>query len=309
MTEQYRASFDAAVAFSNGGGLEATGFRVDIPGPEVSEGDIAALFVASLGLLMTESVTLRNVQIVDEPHKGTRGGPSDLALRRVPSSPVRSFVELSHVIRAGETTYPGLPVPEIAPHLTREASRDLYANGTEFAIDRISMVGNTGTYLDSPFHRYPTGADLAGLPLTKLVDLPIVVVRTDGSGVRGVDVGHLAPFHVDGCAVLLHTGGDRNWGKPSYTQDSPYLTEMGARWLVDHGAALVGIDSVNIDDISGGGTRPAHSLLLAAGIPIVEHLTGLRDLPAAGGTFTAAPPLIEAFGTFPVRAYATVPVH
>lgn len=285
MTEQYRASFDASVAFSNGGALEATGFRVDIPGPEVSEGDIAALFVASLGLLMTESVTLRNLQIVDEPHKGTRSGPSDPALRRVPSSPVRSFVELSHVIR------------------------DVYANGTEFAIDRISMVGNTGTYLDSPFHRYPTGADLAGLPLTKLVDLPIVVVRTDGSGVRGVDVGHLASFHVDGCAVLLHTGGDRNLGKPSYSQDSPYLTEMGARWLVDHGAALVGIDSVNIDDISGGGTRPAHSLLLAAGIPIVEHLTGLGGVPAAGGTFTAAPPLIEAFGTFPVRAYATVPVH
>lgn len=309
MTQQYRASFDAAVAFSNGGGLQATGFRIDIPGPEVSEDDVAALLVASLGLLMTESVALQDLRIFAESHKGTRGGPSDPALRRVRRSPATHFVELSHVIRAGETTYPGLPVPEIAPHLTREASRGLYAEGTEFAIDRISMVGNTGTYLDSPFHRYPTGADLAGLSLAQLVDLPFVVIRTEGSGVRGVDVGHLAPFQVEGCAVLLHTGGDRGWGQPSYAQDAPYLTEAGARWLVDHGAALVGIDSVNIDDIGGGGTRPAHTVLLAAGIPIVEHLTALGDLPAAGGTFSAAPPLIEAFGTFPVRAYATIPVH
>lgn len=315
MTTQYRASFDATVTFSNGGGLSAEGFRVDIPSRETSTDLIGALFVASLGLLMAESVTLRNVEIVAEPHKGTRGGPSDTAAAgdarrgggRAASAPKR-FVELSHVIRAGETTYPGLPAPETTPHLTREASRSLYAEGTEFAIDRISMVGNTGTYLDSPFHRYADGADLAGVPLTRLVDLPVVVVRTGGSGARAVDVGHLAAFDVSGCAVLLHTGGDRDWAQPSYAVDAPYLTEAGARWLVEHDAALVGIDSVNIDDTSSGGARPAHSLLLAAGIPIVEHLTGLGDVPPHGATFTAAPPLVEAFGTFPVRAYATVPV-
>jgi kynurenine formamidase len=209
------------------------------------------------------------------------------------------------------TTYPGLPGPQITPHLTREASRAVYAPGTEFAIDRISMVGNTGTYLDSPYHRYSDGTDLAGLPLERLADLPAVVVRTVRSGVLGVDVGALADLNVAGRAVLLHTGGDRHWGTPGYAVDAPYLTQAGAAWLVDQGAALVGIDAVNIDDISprAGGARPAHSLLLAAGIPIVEHLTGLAELPPTGARFTAAPPRIAAFGTFPVRAYAAAPAY
>jgi arylformamidase len=219
------------------------------------------------------------------------------------------WVELSHVIEAGLTTYPGLPVPEITPHLTREASREVYAAGTEFAIDRISMVGNTGTYLDSPFHRYADGADLAGLPLERLVDLPVIVVRAVGSGVRGVDVPALENLVVAGHAVLLHTGGDRHWATPEYLVDAPFLTAAGAQWLAQHGAALVGIDAVNIDDVSPGsaGARPAHSLLLAAGIPIVEHLTGLENLPPTGARFTAAPPRVSGFGTFPVRAYASVP--
>jgi kynurenine formamidase len=171
------------------------------------------------------------------------------------------------------------------------------------------MVGNTGTYLDSPFHRYGDGTDLAGLPLERLADLPAVVVRTIGGGVRGVGVGALAALDVAGRAVLLHTGGDRYWAAPQYAVDAPYLTAEGARWLVDHGAALVGIDSIDIDDISrpGPAERPAHSVLLAAGIPIVEHLTGLENLPPTGARFTAAPPRVAAFGTFPVRAYAAVP--
>ncbi|HET6531222.1 MAG TPA: cyclase family protein, partial [Actinoplanes sp.] len=184
-----------------------------------------------------------------------------------------------------------------------------YAEGTEFTIGRISMVSNTGTYLDSPFHRYADGTDLAGLPLERLADLPAVVVRTVGSGARAVDVGALAALDVAGRAVLLHTGGDRRWATPAYAVDAPYLTEAGATWLAEHGAALVGIDAVNIDDISpdGGGRRPAHSILLGAGIPIVEHLTGLEDLPPTGARFTAVPPRVAAFGTFPVRAFATVP--
>ncbi|WP_026556011.1 cyclase family protein [Arthrobacter sp. 35W] len=309
MTTQYRASFDAKITFSNGGGLQAQGFRIDIPDRDTPSDHIGALFVASLGLLMTESVTLENVEVFAEPHKGTRGGPRGPGVAGPVPTAQKRFVELSHVIRAGETTYPGLPAPEVAPHLTREASRDVYADGTEFSIDRIPMVGNTGTYLDAPFHRYAAGLDLAGLPLAQLVDLPVVVVRTAGGGVRAVDIGQLAALEVGGCAVLLHTGGDRDWGKPSYALDAPYLTEAGAQWLVDHRAALVGIDAVNIDDTSSGRSRPAHSLLLAAGIPIVEHLTGLGAVPPNGATFTAAAPLIEAFGTFPVRAYATVPVE
>jgi kynurenine formamidase len=309
----YRAQFDATVIFGNGGGLHAQGFRVDVPGPDTSEAEIAALFVASLSLLMVERVELADVRVIAEPHMGTHGGPSDTTSDAVPVGASTQLVELSHVVTAGMTTYPGLPGPEITPHLTREDSRTVYAPGTEFEIDRISMVGNTGTYLDSPYHRYADGVDLAGLPLEHLVDLPAVIVRTAGSGVRGVDVGALAALDVAGRAVLLHTGGDADWATPAYGEDAPYLTGAGAAWLVEHGARLVGIDAVNIDDVAGASSgtgpkdRPAHTLLLAAGIPVVEHLTGLDQLPPTGARFTAAPPRVAGFGTFPVRAYATVP--
>ena len=303
MTE-YRASFDATVSFANGGGLSVHGFRVDVPSRDIGEDGIAALFVASLGLLMTESVSLSNVEIVAEPHKGTRGGPSDRAPG--PASRGGTLVELSHVIRAGMITYPGLPGPEITPHLTREASRAHYSPGTEFLIGRISLVGNTGTYLDSPYHRYPGGADLAALPLEQTADLPAVVVRVTGTRSRGIDVGALAALDVRGTAVLLHTGDDAGFGTPAYPQDAHFLTEAGAAWLAGHQPALVGIDAASIDDLADG-RRPAHSLLLAAGIPVVEHLTGLGQLPPAGAWFTAAPLRIEGFGTVPVRAFARLP--
>ncbi len=312
MTEQravqaeYRAQFDAVVTFANGGGLRAEGFRVDVPGPDVTSEEVAALFVASLGLLMTERVELANLSVLAEAHKGTRGGPSDR--QAVPGPAPRRIVDLSHPIRHGMVTFPGLPAPEMRPYLTRERSRSLYAPGTEFEIGQIIMVGNTGTYLDSPFHRYQDGTDLAGLPLESCVDLPGVVVRTAGSRSRAVDAGVLAALDVTGRAVLLHTGGDAAWGRPGYAVDAPYLTEDGARWLAEHGARLVGIDSVNIDDTQGGSGRPVHSVLLGAGIPVVEHLTGLGQLPPAGFLFTAAPVPVEAFASFPVRAYATVPV-
>ena len=303
MTE-YRASFDASVSFANGGGLAVHGFRVDVPDPGIGEAGIAALFVASLGLLMTESVELANVEIIAEPHKGTRGGPSDRAA--VPPSRRGPLVELSHVIRAGMITYPGLPGPEITPHLTREASRGRYSPGTEFAIDRISLVGNTGTYLDSPYHRYPGGADLAAVPLERTADLPAVVVRVTGTRQRGIDVGALAALDVRGVAVLLHTGDDARFGSPDYAEGAHFLTEAGAAWLAGQEPALVGIDSINVDNAADG-RRPAHSLLLAAGIPVVEHLTGLGQLPPAGSWFTAAPLRIEGFGTIPVRAFARLP--
>jgi kynurenine formamidase len=306
---EYRAQFDAVVTFSNGGGLRAEGFRVDVPGPEVSEREVADLFVASLNLLMVGSVELSNVSVFAEPHKGTKGGPADRPAG--PESGRTKIVDLSHPITDGLITYPGLPGPEIGPYLTREQSRRQYAPGTEFQIDTISMVGNTGTYLDSPFHRYADGIDLAGLPLESCVDLPAVLARTAGSGTRAVDAGALAALDVAGRAVLLHTGGDAAWGRPDYATDAPYLTEAGARWLAGHGARLVGIDAVNIDDIEddieGGGHRPAHSILLRAGIPVVEHLTGLGELPPTGFRFTAAPIPIVGTGTFATRAYAAVP--
>jgi kynurenine formamidase len=303
MTE-YRASFDASVTFANGGGLTVQGFRVDVPSADVDEAGIAALFVASLGLLMTESVELSNVETFAEPHKGTRGGPSDRPAG--PPSRGGALVELSHVMRAGMITYPGLPGPEITTHLTREASRGHYSPGTEFTIGRISLVGNTGTYLDAPYHRYPGGADLAAIGLERTADLPAVVVRVTGAQRRGIDVGALAALDVRGAAVLLHTGDDARFGSPAYAEDAHFLTEAGAAWLAGQDPALVGIDAVNIDDAADG-RRPAHSLLLAAGIPVVEHLTGLGRLPPLGARFTAAPLRIEGFGTIPVRAFARLP--
>ena len=215
------------------------------------------------------------------------------------------LIELSHVITEHLVTYPGLPGPEFFPHLTREDSRSTYAAGTEFTIDRISMLGNTGTYLDSPFHRYPGGSDLAGLPLHRLADLPTVVGRFVGSA-RGIGAAALAGLEVTGRAVLLHTGWDEYFATPQYAGPAPFLTADGAEYLVSQQVSLVGIDSVNIDDTASGGARPAHSLLLAAGIPVLEHLTHLSDLPDTGARLHAAPPMIAGFGTFPVRAYAVV---
>jgi len=238
MTE-YRASFDAVVRFSNGGDLTARGFRVDVPSAEVDQAAIGALFVASLGLLMTSSVELSNVQILAEAHKGTRGGPSDTSVAAVPRAARGRLVELSHVIRAGLITVPGLPAPEITPHLTREASRAHYGPDTEFAIDRLTLVGNTGTYLDSPFHRYADGTDLSGIPLARTAGVPAVVVRVTGARERGIGVGALAALDVRGKAVLLHTGDDARFGTPAYAEDPHFLTRAAAEWLAARDPALV----------------------------------------------------------------------
>jgi hypothetical protein len=182
---EYRASFDAAIRFSNGGDLTAHRFRTDVPSPDIDQDGIAALFVASLGLLMTESAELSNVKVFAEPHKGTRAGPSDHSGGDLAAG--GRLVELSHVIRAGMITYPGVPGPEITPYLTREASRAQYAPGTEFAFDRLTLVGNTGTWLDdAPYHRYSDGADLSGIPLDRTADLPAVVARVAGAPQRGM---------------------------------------------------------------------------------------------------------------------------
>jgi kynurenine formamidase len=297
---EYRAVFDADVTFLNGGGLQTQGFRLDVPGRGATEADVADLFVRHLGLTMVADVRLRDLHVVAEAHRTPAGRPPA-------AEPGARLVELSHRIDAGMTTYPGLPGPQITAHLTREASRERYAPGVEFAIDRITMLGNTGTYLDSPYHRYAHGADLAALPLAHLADLPTVVVRLTDSTSRGIDPTALAPFDVAGHAVLLHTGWDRHWGTAAYGDPAPFLTERAARYLAQAGARLVGIDSVNIDDATSGGHRPAHSILLDADIPILEHLTNLTDLPVTGARLHAAPPRIARFGTFPVRAYALAP--
>ncbi|MFT4029822.1 MAG: cyclase family protein [Protaetiibacter sp.] len=223
-----------------------------------------------------------------------------------PTAPARRVIDLSHRIRGGLVTYPGLPAPVITPHLTREDSRGHYEPGTEFAMDVITMIGNTGTYLDSPYHRYAEGPDLAGLDLTSLVELPAEVFHLTDLGTRGIPASVLWDRDVRGKAVLLHTGWDRHFGTPAYGVDAPFLAADGVRHLVEQGAALVGIDSLNIDEVVPHGPRPAHTELLGAGIHVVEHLTNLGELPPTGTRFTAAPPAVEGFGTFPVRAFATL---
>ena len=294
---QHRACFDFRIAFTNGGTLAGAGFRLDLPGPEATRAEVSELLIHDLGLTMVGSVELTSLRLVEEAHRGTRRTTAGTAARRC--------VELSHAISHGMTTYPGLPGPEITEHLTREAAEAVYGPGVRFQIGRISMVANTGTYLDSPFHRFDDGADLAAVALDRLAALDGVVVRVAGSDRRAIDVAELAPYDVCRRAVLIHTGWERHWRTPGYGVDAPYLTREATAWLVDQGAALVGIDSVNIDDM-GDRTRPVHTGLLGAGIPIVEHLCGLDQLPVTGFSFHASPPRIERFGTFPVRAYAVI---
>ena len=310
MTE-YRAAFDAQIDFVNGGGLRAEGFRLDVPSADLTEVQVGELLVRHLGLAMVGRVELANLEIVEEAHKGSRGvadSTTDAAAAAAEPAGTRGeLVDLSHTIRAGLVTYPGIPAPTITPHLTREASREHYAPGTEFAIDVITMAGNTGTYLDSPFHRYAEGGDLASLDLATLVGVPAEVFRLTDAANRGIPAEVFLDRELAGTAVLLHTGWSRHFGTPEYGHGSPFLTEAGARHLVDAGVAIVGIDALNIDDTESGGARPAHSILLAAGVHVVEHLTALERVPVRGARFTAVPPRVEGFGTFPVRAFAELP--
>lgn len=215
------------------------------------------------------------------------------------------IIDVSHTIHDGMITYKGLPPPVISDHLSREDARKRYAAGTEFQIGKIEMVANTGTYLDSPFHRYPDGIDLSGLELESVANLSAVVVRlTDHP--RSIGASVFENLELNNKALLIHTGWDRHWRKEEYSSGNhPFLTAAAADLLVAAKVTLVGIDSFNIDDTSGG-ERPVHSKLLAHGIPIVEHLCGLGELPDNGFRFFAVPVKVKGMGSFPVRAFAIV---
>jgi kynurenine formamidase len=217
----------------------------------------------------------------------------------------RRLIDLSHVVADGLVTYPGLPAPVIEDHLSREASRASYAPGTEFHIARITMVANTGTYVDAPSHRYADGADLSRLPLERVADLPGVVVDVRGRAGRDIGPDAFAGVDVSGRAMLVLTGWSRHFGTAAYGVGHPFLTAAAGEHLVREGAALVGIDSLNIDDITDG-SRPVHSTLLAAGIPVTEHLAHLDALPSSGFRFSATPVPVAGMGTFPVRAWAAI---
>ena len=213
------------------------------------------------------------------------------------------IIDLSHVIEEGMVTLKGLPGPHLCDFWTREGSAANYDDGSSFQIGRIDMVANTGTYVDAPFHRFADGQDLSELALESLAALPTIVVRRPFEQGLATDAAAFAGLDIRGKAVLVHSGWDRQWRTESYYQDHPFLTADAATWLADNGAALVGIDSHNIDDTRGR-SRPVHTILLRAGIPICEHLTNLGQLPDSGLLFSAVPPKIKGMGTFPVRAYA-----
>lgn len=216
------------------------------------------------------------------------------------------LIDLSHTVEAGMITYKGLPAPAISDHLSREESRKHYSPGTEFHIGKIEMVANTGTYLDSPFHRYKDGKDLAQLELLSIAYVAGIVIACNDPDQRAIDRRHLEAYDVDSMAVLLHTGWDTHWRTENYWSGRhPFLTADGATHLAERGATLVGIDSYNIDNIDDG-SRPSHSILLAHNIPIVEHLCHLEKLPASGFRFFAIPVKVRRFGTFPVRAFGLV---
>ena len=294
-----RVCFSFEVVFSNGGGIQGQDFRLDIEGNDIDDDALAAFIIQDLRLLMVSEVRILDKRIIEERHKRS----ASVAQAIMASDKRPGFIDLSHTIESGMITYKGLPAPLICDHLSRIDSRDIYADGTEFQIGRIDMVANTGTYVDVPFHRFADGHDLAELALDRVSDVPGVVVRVSGLAQRAIDWHHFAPITCRDRAVLVHTGWDRNWRTDSYFEGHPFLTEKAAIYLRDQGVRLVGIDSLNIDDTSGG-TRLVHSVLLAAGIPIVEHLTHLESLPVDGFRFHAVPPKIACMGTFPVRAHA-----
>jgi kynurenine formamidase len=217
----------------------------------------------------------------------------------------RKLIDVSHDVEAGMITYPGLPAPVVSDYLSREASRGKYAEGTTFQIGRVEMIANTGTYIDAPFHRFDGGIDLSGLPLERLADVEGLVIDATRREGAAINEGYFQGLDMRGRAVLIRAGWDAHWRTPQYGEGAPFVTRGAAELLVEAAPALVGIDSVNIDDV-GDGSRPAHTLLLGAGIPIVEHLCNLHELPARGFRFHCVPVKFRGVGTFPVRAYAVI---
>ncbi len=285
-----RVKFDFEIDFTNGGGIQGQDFRLDIPGDDISEGELADHIVKDMRLLMVGEVRILNKEIITEKHK--RSGPNP-----------PGYIDLSHTIYDGLVTYKGLPAPIICDYLSREASRERYAPGTEFQIGKIEMVANTGTYVDCPFHRYADGKDLSEVGLESFTDLEGILIRADHRQGLAVDAGFFKDKELRNKAVLVHTGWDEHWATEKYFQNHPFLTEEAAAYLRDCGVRLVGIDSMNIDDTRGN-SRPVHSTLLRADILIAEHLCNLGGVPADGFTFSAIPPKFKGVGTFPVRAFA-----
>jgi len=289
-----RVKFDFEIYFTNGGSIKGEDFRLDIPGDDISDKDLADYIVEDLGLMMVGKTTVLNKEIFSEPHK--RMAVNEKAA-------IGLLIDLSHTIEHGLVTYKGLPAPIVCDYLSREDSKKFYADGTEFQIGKIEMVTNTGTYLDCPFHRFENGKDLSEIGLEYFTDLDAIVINVPFLETLEITEEYLKNKEVRNRAVLIHTGWDKHWNTEKYYENHPYLTEGAAQYLRDCSVKLVGIDSHNIDSTLGK-TRPVHTTLLGAEILIVEHLCNLYLLPQDGFTFSAIPPKFKGVGTFPVRAMA-----
>ncbi len=283
---------------SHQGKVKGQKFRLDTEGSDISDRELAARIVKDLHLLTEDNVHILNRNVIFGQHKRRALEPDTGRAGRH-----FRFIDLSHLITEGLITYKGFPAPVICDYMSREQSKVFYDENTSFQIGKIEMIANTGTYIDSPFHRFQQGADVSELELSGLADLEAVVVRAEGVSDRAVDRDVFVPIDVTGKAVLVHTGWARYWATDRYFEGHSFLTEAAAIYLKEQRAALVGIDSLNIDDIAGG-ARPVHTTLLGAGIPIVEHLCNLDQLPMERFTFTAVPIKIKGMGSFPVRAFA-----
>lgn len=289
----HRVVFDFDIEFTNGGGIQGQDFRLDIAGETIADEELADYIIKDLRLLMVGKVKILNKFYIQEKHK------------RLPDQPgPELLVDLSHTIFDGLITYKGLPAPVICDFLSREDSKGKYEEGTEFQIGKIEMISNTGTYIDCPFHRYGHGKDLSEVQLEAFANLDAVTI--DATGVIEVGIEFFQNLEIRNKAVMVHTGWSKNWNTEAYFENHPFLTGEAAEYLRDCGVKLVGIDSHNIDDTRGN-SRPVHTILLGAEILIVEHLCNLDKLPASGYLFSAVPPKFKGVGTFPVRAFATLP--
>jgi len=215
------------------------------------------------------------------------------------------FIDLSHTIEDGLISYKGLPAPIICDYISREASKQFYDGDTSFHIDKIEMVGNTGTYIDCPLHRYAHGKGFTEIELAALADLEGIKIIVSYQKQLAVTISDVEKYNVKGKAVLLQTNWSEHWNTERYYENHPFLTEKAAIYLRDNGAKLVGIDSHNMDDTRTR-SRPAHSILLGADILVVEHLCNLDKIPERGFLFSAVPPKVKGMGTFPVRAMAKI---
>ena len=289
-----RVKFDFEIYFTNGGSIKGDDFRLDISGDNISDRELADYIVTDLRLLMVGQTIIRNKVIFEETHK-----------RKPINENIKHdlLIDLSHTIEHGLVTYKGLPAPIVCDYLSREDSRQFYAEGTEFQIGKIEMVSNTGTYIDCPFHRFENGKDLSEVGLECYTDLDAIVISVPFSETLAITEEYIKGYEIRNRAVLIHTDWSTHWNTAKYYENHPYLTEGAAKYLRDCCVKLVGIDSHNIDSTARK-TRPVHTTLLGADILIVEHLSNLSLLPKEGFAFSAIPPKFKGVGTFPVRAMA-----